>query len=150
MTLKTFFLFVFVVSLVTACTDAYQKPSASSDVNLDEITWVESKSPIEVNLYDAKGVPVTKSSQLEPNTEYRLEINSNVEMGFKIKKKDGFSVLNNENGFLPISENPSFTIITSEDIGSQLYLSLVPLFKRNVSMVKERPRLFLFPPKNED
>ena len=148
--LKTLFSRVFLAIGMVACSDAQEEPSALSDINLDEITWVESKSPIEIKLYNTKGELVTESSQLEPNREYRLEVNSDVEIGFKIRKKDGFSVVNNENGFLPISENPGFTIITDKDMGKQLYLSMVPLFKSNNAMVKEMPRLFLFPSQGEN
>lgn len=117
----------------------------SQEIKLEDVDLVETKSTLKATLFTVSGVRVTESSQIVPSTNYRLDVESDKPMSFKIKSINGFEVIKGEGKLSSLAEKTTFIIRTNNEVGQKLFFSTMPIYKADGRLVKERTRMFLLP-----
>lgn len=115
------------------------------------------------HIEDKDGKLITATSQLVPNTIYKLVVSGAGSVEYRVKKTEGFQVLksptytsapllskSNQDAKGVGDENASvFTIRTHQDLPERLYVNIVPVHSKAGKYYREYSQVFLLPAPND-
>src|SRR5688500_6721144 len=97
-----------VVAMMVSCND-----EKAQRVDFDELGLSETKTEFAVSFHSIDGSLITESTQLEPNAVYILQITTSDPVGFKFRKTEGFTFVNDEIDMLHLNTVHKYRIRTS-------------------------------------
>lgn len=138
---KTLIAFSLIVALIgqTSCTD-----DKGQEIKFENLKLIETKTELQVSYYTTDGDLIPASTPLAPNTEYELEIKSDVPASFKFRKTDGFNLVEEYSNLSDLSEKTRLRIKTTDEPNIDPFFSVFVVLKSEKGeYVKERAQLFL-------
>lgn len=143
--MKILLLNVMIISLLVSCKteESIQYDPYKSDLSTFEGT--NSLSAVQATLANSEGKVITDLADLMPNTEYKITLNSKDAEFIRIKKGDGYQLLNGPSLDSHYYGKSEYSLVTSSDFTDQIYINVVALHRKNSEYVRERSQIFLLP-----
>jgi hypothetical protein len=132
--------------IFVACDDqAQERQPITSDIELEDLSWVQSKTALNVTLWTTDGNLITDGSQLQPDTLYHLMIKSDAPISLKVKLTDGFTVEEIDPAINSVTTDRTIRIRTVSGLFGNIYINVVPILYQDNELIRERPQSFLLP-----
>ncbi|MDJ1486290.1 hypothetical protein QNI16_37770 [Cytophagaceae bacterium YF14B1] len=140
---------------VTAVADGEYVSNKHEDQDLAKMPGItDVRSTFTVHLESQEGLRITDPTQLAPNTLYKLVVTGTAPVEYRVKKTEGFQIMNYTkhtkkksltNNSSIINPTTEFTIKTYQAMPDRLYVNIVPVHNRQGKYYREYSQVFLLP-----